>query len=93
MVGVFLPADGLVAGGVHVAGPVHHLAQARLHHDHLPGLLTPPSDNKPGLEFKVTPEAILNVPPFIFRVDALHWIEFCLDRDADWLLAMGSHGV
>ena len=93
VVGVLLPADCLVGIGLHVAGPVHHLAQARLHHDHLPGLLTPPADNKPWLEFKVTRKAILNIPPFIIRVDALHWIEFCFDRDADWLLAMGSHGV
>ena len=93
MVGVLLPADCLVGVGVQVAGPVHHLAQASLHHNHLPRLFTPPSDNKPGQEFRVTPEPILNIPPFIIRVDALHWIEFSFDRDADWLLAMGSHRV
>ena len=93
VVGILLPADCLVDVGLHVAGPVHHLAQASLHHDHLPGLLTPPSDNKPGQEFRVTPEPILNIPPFIISVDALHWIEFSFDRDADWLLAMGSHRV
>ena len=48
VVGVFLPADGLVAGGVHVAGPVHHLAQARLHHDHLSRLIAASANNIPG---------------------------------------------
>ena len=92
MVGVLLPADCLVGVGVQVAGPVHHLAQARLHHNHLPGLNTPPSNYKSGLVFKISRFVIMtNLPPFIIRVDTLLWIEFGFNRGAHWFLVMGSN--
>ena len=55
VVGVLLPADCLVGVGVQVAGLVHHLAQACLHHNHLPGLNILPTNNKSGLVNKNQP--------------------------------------
>ena len=92
VVGVLLPADCLVGVGVQVAGLVHHLAQARLHHNHLPGLNILPTNNESGLVDKISPLAsIINLPPLIVRVDALLWIEFSFDRGAYGFLVMGGH--